>query len=416
MAKRHFPVRPNLDQLKHQAKDLLAAARAGEADAVADFEAFHPRLVATRDAILADAQLVLARSYGIESWPRLVLACQMTDAIQRDDAETVRSLILQHPQLLHEDARGTPGNWGPPMSYAANLGRDRIVQMLADMDAKDIQHAFSRACLQGKIATARWLLTRGATLTRGIVMGSCETQNASGLRLLLELGAEVCDEHGDRLAPAALLLETYCRNLGKHACLKMLAGQGIDLADTPVMALHRGRLDLLEQHLRRDPDLPHRRFGYRDIYPRELGCHEDQTLGLHGTPLAGTTLLHMCVDFDEMDIARWLIDHGADVNAAALVDSDGFGGHTPLFNAVFCQSFRVGRRKDDAVAALLLDRGADPNARASIRKRLRFVEDESLHEFRDVTPLAYGQQFHDQAWVSKPVMKLIESRGGQPSH
>src|SRR5688572_11282338 len=133
MAKRHFPVRPNLDQLKHQAKDLLRAAHASEAEAVADFSTFHPRKVPPAEAILADAQLVLARSYAIESWPRLVLACQMTDAIQRDDADMVRSLVLQHPQILHEDARGTPGNWGPPMSYAANLGRDRIVQMLADM-------------------------------------------------------------------------------------------------------------------------------------------------------------------------------------------------------------------------------------------------------------------------------------------
>ena len=31
---RHFPVRPNLDQLKHQAKDLLRAVREGDADAV----------------------------------------------------------------------------------------------------------------------------------------------------------------------------------------------------------------------------------------------------------------------------------------------------------------------------------------------------------------------------------------------
>src|SRR5262245_37159442 len=127
MAKRHIPVRPDLDQLKHQAKDLLRAAHAADPDAAADFAEFHPRGIASANAKLADAQLVLARSYGIESWPRLVLACQVTDAIHRDDLDLVRSLILKHPQLLYEDARGTPSNWGPPMSYAANLGRDRIV-------------------------------------------------------------------------------------------------------------------------------------------------------------------------------------------------------------------------------------------------------------------------------------------------
>ena len=30
---RHFPVRPNLEQLKHQAKDLLRAIRDGDAAA-----------------------------------------------------------------------------------------------------------------------------------------------------------------------------------------------------------------------------------------------------------------------------------------------------------------------------------------------------------------------------------------------
>jgi hypothetical protein len=55
---------------------------------------------------LAHAQHALARSYGSPSWPRLVLACQMTDAIWRDDAEAVRSLIRRHPRMLHENAHG----------------------------------------------------------------------------------------------------------------------------------------------------------------------------------------------------------------------------------------------------------------------------------------------------------------------
>ena len=35
MANRHFPVRPNLDQLRNQAKDLLHAIRRDDADALA---------------------------------------------------------------------------------------------------------------------------------------------------------------------------------------------------------------------------------------------------------------------------------------------------------------------------------------------------------------------------------------------
>jgi len=81
MLSHSFPVRPNLDQLKHQAKDLLKAYRAGTAQAAADFAAFHPDKVAPAHAKLADAQLVVARSYHASSWTRLVQCCQLINAI-----------------------------------------------------------------------------------------------------------------------------------------------------------------------------------------------------------------------------------------------------------------------------------------------------------------------------------------------
>ena len=105
MPERHLPVRPDLDQLKHQAKDLLAALRRGDATAVAELDRQHPRRPAPAAARLADAQLALARSYGLPSWTRLVLACRMTDAIWRDDRSAVSDLIKRHPALLSEDAR-----------------------------------------------------------------------------------------------------------------------------------------------------------------------------------------------------------------------------------------------------------------------------------------------------------------------
>jgi Ankyrin repeat len=413
VADRHLPVRPNLDQLRHQAKDLLRDIRRGDPNAVAELRKHHSGTVAPDAARLADAQLALARSYGLTGWPRLVLACRMTDAIWRDDVEAVRTLIVRHPRLLHEDARGVAGNWGPPMSYAANLGRERIIGMLHGLGATDLQHAFDRACLQGQIDVARRLHALGARPLPGFAMGPCETQNAEGLVYLLELGADLTDEHGDRLAPIALILETYSRNVrGKHECLELVAQHGIALPDTPPMAVHRGRIDLLERHLDRDPHLLTRTFAHEEIYLPELGCHEDHSLALHGTPLAGATLLHMCVDFDEIDLARWLIERGADMNVRAAIDDRGLGGHTPLFGAVVTQPIRL--RRDGQFARLLLDAGADPNIRASLGKRLRFADDESWHEYRDVTPLGWGQRFHDQSFVSQPALRLIAARGGRP--
>lgn len=412
---RHFPVRPNLEQLRHQAKDFLRALKNGDAAALAELRKHHSKAIDPAEAKLADAQLVLARSYGLASWPRLVTACHMTDAIWRGDVEAVRKLVLKDPRLLHEAARGmADSNWGPPMSYAANVGQDAIIQMLRDLGATDLQHAFDRACLQGKIDTARRLYAMGARPMPGCVMGPCETLNAAGLSLLFELGAEFADEHGDSLAPVALLLQTYSRwPKGKHECLELAAGRGIRLPDTAPMAVHRGRIDLLEAHLARDPHLLTRTFSHEEIYPPELGCGPDHSFGLHGTPLAGTTLLHLCVDFDEIEIARWLIERGMNVDAKADVDADGFGGHTALFGSVVSQSYRCGRQEDAVFTRLLLDHGADPNARASLRKRLRFVKDNSMHEYRDVTPLAWGERFQDQDWVNRTAMRLIAEYGGR---
>jgi len=409
---RHLPVRPDLEELNRQADDLLRAVQSGDAEALAALHASQPAPPEPHATTLADAQLALARSYGVADWPRLVLACRLTDAIWRDAVEEVRTLVSMYPALLAEDARGVRGNWGPPMSYAANLGRDAIVTALRDLGADDVQFAFDRACLQGQLATARLLGEMGARPVPGSVMGPCETLNAEGLGFLIDLGADLADEHGDRLAPIALVLQTYSRNpAGKHACLELVVRHGVELPDTAPMALHRGRIDLLDRHVRADPAVLGRTFPHEAIYPPSLGCHADHSLALHGTPLDGTTLLHLAVDFDEPAIAQWLLARGADVDRRAAVDADGFGGHTPLFNTVVTQPIRL--RHEDSFARLLLDHGANPNARASLRKRLRGVDDESLHEYRDVTPRGWGRRFHDQSFVSRPALALIEARGGR---
>jgi hypothetical protein len=70
MSARRLPVRPDLDQLKNQAKDLLKAYRDGDQEASAQFVELHPDTPSSDRAKLADAQLVLARLYGASSWTR----------------------------------------------------------------------------------------------------------------------------------------------------------------------------------------------------------------------------------------------------------------------------------------------------------------------------------------------------------
>ena len=70
----------------------------------------------------------------------------------------VRALITGNPALIHEDVLiRTDSNWGPPMTYAANLGRDRIIRLLHDHGARDLESAAGRAALQGKADTVRMI-------------------------------------------------------------------------------------------------------------------------------------------------------------------------------------------------------------------------------------------------------------------
>ena len=107
MPVRRLPVRPNLEQLQRQAKELLRAVRAGDANAIADMREHHPDSIDPSAAKLADAQLVLARTYGASSWPRLVHAVRLADAIWRDDADEVRALVTQ--EIRRQRPRGRRG-------------------------------------------------------------------------------------------------------------------------------------------------------------------------------------------------------------------------------------------------------------------------------------------------------------------
>jgi hypothetical protein len=418
MSDRNLPVRPNLDQLKNQAKDLLRGVRKGDPPAVEEFNKYYPKSLAPGDVKLADAQLALARSYQAPSWTRLVRACKLVDAIWEDDIETVRDLVTKNPRLIHESALIRKSNWGAPMSYAANLGRDEIIEMLHKMGATDHVHALERAALQSKVSTAKLLHKMiGSPIPPPDALGGpAYTLSVPGTQLMLEMGVKAIGENGERLAPVGVVLETDSRNPeAKHRILELYEEHGLEYPDTPVMALHRGRIDLLEKHLGLDPALLGRTFTHEEIYPPELDCH-DEVLATQGTPLKGTTLLHMCVDFDEMEIAQWLLRQGADVNAPAAVDEDGFGGHTALFNTVMSQpnfwmNFQ-GRPQAAPFTRLLLDQGADVTVRASLRKKLhpgyapRFDVD-NWYEYRDVTALEWGEQFHARVFVSEPAMELI---------
>ena len=74
--RRSLPIRPDLLQLKKQARSLHRALRAGSSEAFARVAAQHPRIAtaghtSSAQCRLSDAQLTIAREHGFASWPAL---------------------------------------------------------------------------------------------------------------------------------------------------------------------------------------------------------------------------------------------------------------------------------------------------------------------------------------------------------
>src|SRR5687768_742976 len=109
----------SLDEYHRQAEALFDALRSGDQDAHWTFKWEHPRFRGqTVDAVkaaelnLADAQLVVARQYGFEDWPHLVMFTQAlkaaaavarfeaaVEAVISGDIETLRRMLREYPDL-----------------------------------------------------------------------------------------------------------------------------------------------------------------------------------------------------------------------------------------------------------------------------------------------------------------------------
>ena len=73
-----LPDRPSLAQLRKRAKELLQAFRNGDTSAIGRVRKYKPNV---SDPILADAQLIVAREHGFESWPKLVHYIQAVHSV-----------------------------------------------------------------------------------------------------------------------------------------------------------------------------------------------------------------------------------------------------------------------------------------------------------------------------------------------
>jgi hypothetical protein len=123
---RQLPSRPNLEQLRKQAKSVLKGHQAATPEILGRVREHHPRwrhsteaIIASSPFTLADAQLVIAAEYGFETWSRLKAHVllhggdpfteatieSLHTAARRGDLVSLTSLLEAHPSLHQRNGR-----------------------------------------------------------------------------------------------------------------------------------------------------------------------------------------------------------------------------------------------------------------------------------------------------------------------
>jgi hypothetical protein len=221
-----------------------------------------------------------------------------------------------------------------------------------------------------------------------------ELHDPHRIQAALNAGASPRDPiDGER--PIEWLIAMYTRSPNLAACVETMIRAGARIGDPVIEAILLGDERTLRQVIESSPALVHQRISLRGAY----------------TSLRGVTPLHLCAEFNATSCARVLLAAGAVVNAAADVDGDGLGAHTPLFHTVnsnqnFCRP----------MMDLLLDAGADVDVR--LRGVIWGEGCEWETVIVDVTPLSYAQcglyrQFHrDERHIYDNLGRLYARRFG----
>ncbi|MEQ7125187.1 ankyrin repeat domain-containing protein [Actinopolymorpha sp. B11F2] len=299
MSSRTLPVRPDLDQLRRQAKDLHRAAAADEPDARARISVVSPEIS------LHTAQLALAREYGFASWPRLHSEVKRLRLIADGDVDGFASLVAADPALATDGIRFPDSDTTLPALQYIGIG---------------LLHGWWNHHRAGDLT--RVLLAQGVS-TNGDGESPLITAASHGepemVRVLIDAGADL--EATGPAAPGSGTALAHAVHYGIVPAVDILVGAGAVVHDL-VEAAGAGDID-----------------------------HYDLADVTHEILVGALRAAAVC---ERLTVIDQILDTGLDVNSEFRTLTEPGGG-----TALHCAAWEG----KDASVAHLLTRGADPHRR-----------------------------------------------------
>jgi len=376
-----LPPRPNVEQYKKLAKDLVKACRSADSSAMrawagrciesllkecrpmippgrpiqperwpAQIEQFaRGRLAADRSkrCVLADAQFVLARLHGFETWPDFTRHIDelkretsttssfeaAADAMVNGDTNTLLTYVLADPELVR--ARSSREHSGTLLHYVAANGvenwRQRTPQNVVEVAAALLDH--------GAEVDATAQMYGGDCTTLGLAATSVHPERAGVqiplLQLLLDRGARV-DRPGSAGGRHSLIKACFANGRGQAAEFLSHRVARLDLEE----AAGTGNFEVVRSFINDDGRLKPSatqeelcrgflwacQFGRNRVVEYLLAPGFD----LRAQDRSGQTALHHAVIGARLETVALLLRHHAPLEA-----KNNYGG-TVLGQAVWC--------------------------------------------------------------------------------
>ncbi len=385
---RELPPELSLKQLSEQASALLDDFIQDDSKAVQEFRTLGLRAAPT----LQDAQLLIARQYGFDNWPKLQQAVQSLEAEQlakqafrNDDAPALRALLEQHPQLSARLNEAIGPFDSPPIVHVRSRAMlDVLLDAGADIDARSRWWAGGFGLLDcATPELAAYAILRGATVTvhaaarlgmleklKELIAAEPEFVHARGgdgqtplhfastveiAEYLLDHGAAIDARDLDHESTPA---QYMVRKRPEIARYLMRRGCKTDI----LMAAALGDIELVEEHLLVDPECIRMRVSDEyfpmvgsgnggTIYQWELGWYVSacQVAKICGHPATFNLLMERSPLEEKLLNACWLHDEA--MVKSLLARYPGIAGSLP---AAGRRHVAHAARNDDTIAARLM--------------------------------------------------------------